>query len=165
MAEDGDRFFFVRNNGGSAVQLSYCLTTGCDGTATPFSGQYGQHFAVDKLNHKIVWVEYSPSRLVSASTVGAVSGVDVPGGTLEPGTSGSRLFYSHGGIYFAEGTGVYRIPVSGGLISTVTGGTTRLAILGANSTSLFLNDEGVITSVPLPSGDGGSPKPLIAASV
>ena len=39
------------------------------------------------------------------------------------------------------------------------------AILGANSTSLFVYDDGAIGSVPLPSGDGNSPTPLIAAGL
>jgi hypothetical protein len=46
----------------------------------------------------------------------------------------------------------------------VAGGTAPLAILGANSRSLFLYDGSSIGSVPLPSGDGGRPKPLIAAA-
>ena len=69
------------------------------------------------------------------------------------------------GIYFAEGNGVNRIPVAGGSTAGVAGGTAPLAILGANSTSLFLYDGSTIGSVPLPSGDGGGPKPLIAAAV
>jgi hypothetical protein len=163
MAEDGDRFFFVRIL--ATIQLSYCLTTGCDATATPVGGQYTRFFAVDQADHRTFWVDYSPSRLVSASTIGAVSGEDVPRGTLEPGTSGSYLFYSQGGIYWADGGGIYRLPVSGGVIAPVTSGTTSLAILATNSTSLFVNDNGAVGSVPLPSGDGKSPTQLIAAGL
>jgi hypothetical protein len=164
LTEDGDRVFFVRALP-SAIQLSYCLTTGCDSTATPIGGPYAKLFAVDQPDHKIFWVDYSPSRLVGASTMGAVSGEDLPGGTLESGTSGSPLFYTQGGIYWAEGTSIERIPASGGVRTVVTGGTTPLAILGANSTSLFVNDDSAIGSVPLPSGDGKSPTPLIAAGL
>jgi hypothetical protein len=164
LAEDGDRVFLVRT-GGSAIQLSYCLTTGCDATATPIGGQYTQFFTVDQSDHKIIWVDYSPSRLVSGSTTGTMSGVDVPGGTLASGSSGGRLFYSKGGIYFADGNGISRIPVAGGSVAGVTAGSAPLAILAANNTSLFLYDGRVIGSVPLPSGDGGSPKPLIATAL
>jgi hypothetical protein len=162
IAEDGERVFLTRNDG-SVIHVSYCLTTGCDSTARPIGGEYTQHFAVDQLNHKIVWVDYSPSRLVSASTVGSVSGIDVPGGALESGTSGSRLLCAHDGIYFADGNDVRRVPVAGGSMTVVTSGNAPLAILGANSTSLFLYDGSAIGSVPLPNGDGLSPKPLITA--
>jgi len=165
LVEDGDRVFLVRI--APVLQLSYCLTSGCDATATPIGGPYTQYFAVDQANHKIVWVDYSPARFVSSPTVGTISGVDLPGGSLASGSNVARLFYSHGGIYFASGGGesISRIAVAGGLIATVTGGTAPLAILGANSSSLFVYDGSAIGSVPLPSGDGRSPKPLIAAAL
>jgi hypothetical protein len=164
LAEDGDRVFFVRIPAGT-IQLSYCLTTGCDSTAMPIGGPYAQYFAVDQTNHKIVWVDYSPSRLVSASTVGTISGLDVPGGTLADGSSGSRLLYAQGGVYFSDGSSVSRIPVAGGSIATITTGSAPLTILGANSSALFLHDGNAISWVPLPSGDGRGPKALIVATV
>jgi hypothetical protein len=164
VAEDGDRVFFVRAPAGT-IQLSYCLTTGCDSTAMPIGGQYAQYFAVDQQNHKIIWVDYTPSRLVSASTSGAVSGVDLPGGMLASGSSGSRLLYAQGGVYYADGSSVYRIPVAGGSIATITNASARLTILGANSSTLFVYDGDAIGTVPLPSGDGRSPKVLVAATV
>ena len=163
LAEDGDCLFLVRAP--SAIQVSYCQTSGCDATATPVGGQNTQYFAVDQADHKIVWVDYTPSRLVIASTIGTVSGTDVIGGALTSASSGGRLLYSQGGIYFADGDGVNRIPISGGSIAGVTYGTAPLAILGANSSSLFLYDGTSIGSVPLPSGDGGRPNPLIAATL
>ena len=159
VAEDGDRVFFVRTL--ATIQLSYCMTSSCDATAAPIGGQYTQFFAVDQADHKIVWVDYTPSRFVSGSTVGTVGGGDVPGGALASGSSGGRLFYSRGGIYFAAGNGVNRIPIAGGSIVSVTAAAAPLTILGANSTSLFVYDGSAIGSVPLPSGDVGSPAPLI----
>jgi hypothetical protein len=164
LAEDGDRVFLVRYPSGS-IQLSSCLASGCDSTATAIGGLYTQYFAVDQADHKIVWVDYTPPRFVSASTSGTVSGTDIPGGALADGSNGSRLFFSQGGIYFADGNGINRIPIAGGSIAGVTYGTAPLAILGANSTSLFLYDGTSIGSVPLPSGDGGRPKPLIAVTL
>jgi hypothetical protein len=162
LAEDNDRVFLVRT--GSAIQLSYCLTSGCDVTALPIGGQYTQFFAVDQTDHKVVWLDYSPSRFVSASTIGAVSGLDVPGGIIQSGWNGGRLLYSQGGIYFSDGN-VERMPIAGGSITSVAGGAAPLTILGANSTSLFVYDGNAIGWVPLPSGDGGAPKRLLAAAV
>jgi hypothetical protein len=165
LAEDGDRVFLVRYDG-SAIRVSYCLTSGCDSTATAIGGPYTQYFAVDQASHRIVWVDYSPARFMSASTIGAISAVDVPGGSVESRSNIGRLLYSHGGIYFTVpgGTTIDRIPVTGGLIVSVTFGTAPLSILGANSTSLFVYEGSSIGSVPLPSGDGGRPKPLISAA-
>ena len=141
------------------------MTLGCDATATPVGGQYTQYFAVDQTDHKIVWVDYTPSRFVGSSTLGTVSGVDLPGGMLAAGSNGSRLFYALGGIYFADGNGISRLPLAGGAIASVTNGTAPLAILGANGTSLFLYDGNSIGSVPLPSGDGHGPKAVITSTV
>jgi hypothetical protein len=162
VAEDGDRVFLVRYDG-SATRLSYCATSGCDSTAIPVGERYTQYFAVDQPDHKIVWVDYAPARFVSSSTVATVSGVDLPGGSLASESSISRLFYSQGGIYFTVngGTSINRIPINGGSIATVTGGTAPLSILGANGKSLFLYDGTAIGTVPLPNGDGRGPKALI----
>jgi hypothetical protein len=162
LAEDSDRVFLARYGGGSAFQLSYCLTSGCDSTATTIGGPYTQYFALDQPDHRVLWVDYSPARLMRAGTVGTVLGVDLPGGALPPGANGTRLFYASGGLYFVDGTNVNRIPVSGGSIATVASGTASLAILGANSTALFVYDGSSIGSVALPSGEGGSPRPVIA---
>lgn len=165
LAEDGDRLFScaVRR---FAIRVSHCLTSGCDSTATPIGGQYTQYFAVDRASHKIVWLDYSPARFMSASTVGTISGVDVAGGSVETTSNIGRLFYSQGGIYFAVSgrTSIDRIPITGGSIASVTFATAPLSILGANSTSLFLYDGSTIGSVPLPSGDGRSPKPLTSVA-
>jgi hypothetical protein len=163
LAEDGDRVFLSRYTG-SSMQVSYCSTSGCDSTATPVGGPYTEFFAVDQENHKIVWVDYTPARLMSSSTIGTISGVDVPGGTLASGTIVSRLFYSQGGIYFSDGN-INRIPVAGGSAVVVTSGPAPLTILGANSASLFVYDGREIGSVPLPNGDGGSPKLLFAVAL
>jgi hypothetical protein len=163
IAEDGDRVFLTRT-GSAPIRLSYCPTTGCDAGATSIGGDYTQYFAVDQTAHRIFWIEYSPSRLVSASTQGSISAVDIPGGTLASGTSGSRLLYSHGGVYFSEGTTVSRIPSSGGVITGVTGADTPISILAANSTLLFLYDGKAIGSVPLPSGDARIPTAVVTTT-
>jgi hypothetical protein len=164
LAEDGDRVFLVRYDG-DALRVSYCLATGCDATATPIGGPHTQLFAVDQTDHKVVWLEDSPRRFVSASTLGTPSGVDIPGESPSSGAEIDRLFYSQGGIYFADGAHLDRKPISGGSIGRVTVGDMPLAILGANSSAMFLYDGTAIASVPLPSGDGGRPKPLFAATV
>jgi hypothetical protein len=94
-----------------------------------------------------------------------VSAVDLSGGALASGWSGSRLFFSQGGIYFADQSVINRIPVSGGSIASITGGTQPLTILGANSTLLFLYDGSAIASIPLPSGDGRGPTPIISVAL
>ena len=116
IAEDGDRVFFVRVLG-SVIQLSYCLTTGCDSTATPIGGQYTKYFAVDQRDHKIVWVDYSPvaTRKRVNGRIGD-RGRPARRGTLESGTSGSRLLYSSRRNLFGPMEAVSsRIPVSGGV--------------------------------------------------
>jgi hypothetical protein len=164
LAEDGDRIFLVKWYG-SAFQVSYCLTSGCDSSAVAVGGPYTKYFAVDESDHKVVWIDYGPPRLVSSGTLTTVAGQDLPGGALASGTNGSRLFYTQGGIYFADGNNVNRIPVAGGSIATVTSFTVPLKILGANSDSLFLYDGTIIRAIPLPSGDGGSPRAIIGAAV
>jgi hypothetical protein len=164
VVEDGDRVFLSRYGGSSDFRLSHCQTSGCDATATAIGGPYSQYFAVDQANHKVVWVEYSPTRLQTASTVGAVSAVDLPGGALTTASSILRLFYGQGGIYFADQNVINRIPVSGGPIASVTVGTQSLTILGVNSTLLFVYDGQAIASIPLPSGDGRRPTPIISVA-
>jgi hypothetical protein len=164
LAEDGDQVFLVRVPAGP-IQVSYCAISGCDSTAMALGGPYTQYFAVDQADHKIVWLEYSPARFMSASTLGVASGAALPGGTLGDGANVTRLFYSHGGIYFADGNNISRIPVAGGAIASITYGTAPLSILGANSTSLFLYDGKAISFVPLPSGDARPPTVLIATDV
>ena len=163
LAEDGDRVFLVRVPGGP-IQVSYCGISGCDSTAMALGGPYTQYFVLDQADHKIVWLDYSPTRFMIASTLGVVSGVALPGGALADGASVTRLFYSHGGIYFAEGNNISRFPVAGGSIASITYGTAPLSILGANRTSLFLYDGKAISFVPLPSGDARAPSVSIATA-
>jgi hypothetical protein len=165
LAEDGDRMFLVRVLGGD-IQLSYCATSRCDSTAMAVGGPYSQYFAVDQADHTIMWLDYSPTRLMTAATQGVVSGAPVVGGALGDGAIVAPLFYSHGGVYFvADRTNISRIPVAGGSIASITSSTAPLTILGANSSSLFVSDGTAISSVPLPSGDGGSPHALIVSGV
>jgi hypothetical protein len=164
LAEDGDRVFLVRT-GDSPIRVSYCLATNCDSTLVAVGGDYSQYFAVNQADHKIFWVDYSPSRVVSTSTVGSMSAVDVPGGALESGSSGSRLFYAQGGIYFSDATGVSRIPAAGGSIKGISGADAPLTILGTNNTSLFVYDGTTIGAVSLPNGDGGTPKSLVTTTL
>jgi hypothetical protein len=165
IAEDGNRAFFVWYNG-SSIQLAYCSTSSCDATITPIGGPYTQYFAVDQTDHKIFWIDYSPTQLWSASTTGStITGTALPGGALASGSSGSRLFYSQGGIFLANADAVERLSVSGGAFANVAGASTSLAILGANDSDLFLYDGTSIGYVPLPSGTQGSPTPLVTTSL
>jgi len=164
IAEDGNRAFFVWYNG-TSIQLAYCSTSSCDATITPIGGPYTQYFAVDQTDHKIFWVDYSPSQLWSAPTTGTITGATLPGGALATGSSGSRLFYSQGGIFLANGDAVERLSVSGGAFANVAGGSSSLSILGANDSDLFLYDGASIGYTPLPSGTQGAPTPLATTSL
>jgi hypothetical protein len=161
LVESGDRVFFVRISA-SAIQLSYCLVSGCDSTATSIGGPYAQYFAVDRVDQKLVWIDYSPSQLWVAPTTATASAAAIPGATLPSGSSGSPLLFAQGGVYFADGGSVRRIALGGGSFSTIATGSAQLSVLGANSTSLFLFDGESIGYVVLPSGDGEAPNPLIA---
>jgi hypothetical protein len=158
--EDGERVFLVRTLG-SNLQLSYCLKTGCDDSSKPIGGPYTQFFAVDSLSHKIVWVDYAPSQLWAAPTIGVVSGEPIVGGTLASGAGGSRLLYAQGGVFFSDGS-VVRLPISGGSLITVAVGPSPLTILTANASFLYVYDGSAIGFVPLPNGTGREPTPLVA---
>jgi hypothetical protein len=164
VGEDGNRVFLVRTPG-SVPQLTYCLPSGCDATATPIGGSYTQYFAVDDVDHQLIWVDYSPSRIMASSSLGTISGTPILGGTLASGASGSRLVYAQGGIFYSDGNSVYRLPISGGSLIGVALGTSPLTILGANSAFLYVYDGSAIGYVPLPNGTGHAPTPLIGASV
>jgi hypothetical protein len=99
--EDGDRAFFVWN--GNPLRLASCATSSCDSTITPLGGPYSQYFAVDSADHRIVWIDYSPSQFWTASTTGTPTGTALPGGTLASGSTGSRVLYAQGGLYFSDG--------------------------------------------------------------
>jgi len=162
VAEDGDRAFFVWY--ASTLQLASCSTSGCDASVTPIGGPYTQFFAVDEVDHKIFWIDYSPSALWAAPTTGTITGQAIPGGALASGASGSRLFYAQGGIFFANGTALNRISSSGGSFTTPTVANTNLSILGANDNNIYLYDGTSIVYTPLPNGTGGPPTKLIDAS-
>ena len=160
VAEDRDRVFLSRFTG-STVQLSYCPTSGCDAEATAFGGPYSQYFAVDNSSHKIFWIDYSPTQIWAASTVGTVSGSTVPGAALTNGASYSRLLYAQGGLYFADGNAVRKLPAAGGSLITVTLSSSQISVLGTNSSRLFVYDGSAIGYAPLPNGTGAMPAPLI----
>jgi hypothetical protein len=162
VAEDGDRVFFAWY--ASTFQLVFCSISGCDVSITPVGGPYTQYFAVDQVDHKIFWVDYSPTALWAASTTGTVTGAPIPGGALPSGSNGSRLFYAQGGIFFADGSALRRISTSGGSVSTPTVASTNLTILGANDNNIYLFDGTSIVYTPLPNGTGGPPEKLIDAS-
>jgi hypothetical protein len=164
VAEDGNRVFLVRTPG-SVLQLSYCLTSGCDATATAIGGPYTQFFAADSVDHQLIWVDYSPSQFVVASSLGTVSGAPIPGGMLASGASGSRLLYAQGGVFYTDENSVHRLPISGGSFVTVASAASPLTILGANSASLYVYDGSAIGYVPLPNGTGHAPALLISASL
>jgi hypothetical protein len=163
VSEDGERVFLVRTLG-SNLQLSYCLKTGCDDTSKPIGGPYTQFFAVDSVSHKVVWVDYSPSQLWAAPTIGAVSGEPIVGGTLASGAGGSRLLYARGGVFFSDGS-VVRLPISGGSLITVAAGPSPLTILTANASFLYVYDGSAIGFVPLPNGTGREPTPLVTTKL
>jgi hypothetical protein len=163
IAEDGDRAFFSRF--APTLQLAYCATSGCDASVMPIGGPYTQFFAVDQLGHRIFWVDYSPSQIWTASTTGNLSGAALSGGTLATGSSGARLFYTGGGIFFADGGTISRLPAAGGLIVTVTSAASPLTVLGANATYLFVYDGMAIGYVPLPAGNAAAPKPMITTAL
>ncbi len=163
VAEDGDRVFFVWY--GSNFQLAYCLVSGCDASVTPVGGPYTQFFAVDQIDHKIFWVDYSPTAIWASSSIGTITGTSIPGGTLASGSNGSPLFYTQGGIFFIDGTALKRISISGGAFTTPAIASSTLAILGANDNNLYLFDGTSIVSTPLPNGTGGAPTKLIDASL
>jgi hypothetical protein len=164
-AEDGERVFFSWTGGAASLQLAYCSTSGCDATVTAFGGPYTQYFAVDETDHKVFWVDYSPSQLWSASTTGTIAGTAISGSALASGSSGARLFYSQGGIFMVSNDVLERLPASGGSFAGVTSANTSLTILGANSTDLFLYDGSSIGHIPLPSGNAGAPIPLITTAL
>lgn len=161
VAEDGDRVFFVWN-GGSSFQVSYCSTSGCDASVVPIGMPASQFFAVDVIDHRIVWIEYSPTQIWTSPTTGTTSRALISGGTLPTGSNASRLFYSQGGVFYANGGVLERLPISGGSLSSPTSETSTLTILGANSENIFLYDGSSIVYTPLPNGTGGAPHPLIA---
>lgn len=161
--EDGERVFLVRMLGAN-LQLSHCLTSGCDDTSKAIGNPYTQFFAVDNVSHKIVWVDYSPSQIWSASTVGVVSGEPIVGGTLASGASGSRLLYAQGGVFFSDGS-IERLPINGGSIITVAAGPSQLTLLGANGSSLYVYDGSAVGFVPLPNGTGRAPTPLVTTKL
>lgn len=161
IVEDGDRAFFVWY-GGMGIQLAYCSLSGCDATITPIGGLYTQFFAIDHLDHKIFWVDCSPTELWSAPTTATTTGAALPGGMLPSGSIGSRLFYTQGGIFLSNGDAVERLSTSGGSFANVAGDTTSLTILGANDSYIFLYDGTSIVYTTLPNGAGGPVMPLIA---
>jgi hypothetical protein len=164
IAEDGSRAFFVWYNG-SSIQLAYCSISGCDATITPIGGPYTQYFAIDPTNHKIFWVDYSPTQLWSASTTGTIAGAALPGGTLPTGSSGSHLYFTQGGLFLSNGDAVERLSASGGAFADVAGGSTTLSILGANDSDLYLYDGTSIGYIPLPNGTQSAPTPLITTAL
>jgi hypothetical protein len=131
----------------------------------PIGDPSTQYFAVDQATHRIFWVDYSPSQIWGASSTGTVVGAALPGGALAAGSSGSRLFYTGGGVFIADGTAIVRLPASGGVFAGVTGATSPLKILGANATYLFVYDGTAIGQVPLPSGNAGAPKSMITTAL
>jgi hypothetical protein len=161
LVEDGDRAFFVWY-GGTSIQLAYCSLSGCDATITPIGGPYTQFFAIDHLDHKIFWVDYSPTQLWSAPTTATTTGAALPGGMLPSGSNGSHLFYSQGGVFLTNGDVIERLSASGGSFANVVGGTGSLTILGANDNDIFSYNGTSIVYTTLPSGNGGSATPLIA---
>jgi hypothetical protein len=163
VAEDGDRVYFTWH--ASTLQLVYCSTSGCDASITPIGGPYTQYFSVDQIDHKVFWVDYSPTALWAASTIGPLSGGPLPGGALASGSNGSRLFYAQSGIFFTDGTALRRISTSGGSLTTPTVASTDLTVLGANDSHIYLFDGTAIVRTPLPNGTGGPPEKLIDASV
>ena len=112
VAEDGDRTFFVR---GSPLQVSYCAVMGCDATVMPIGGAYSQYFAVEQTNHKIFWLDYSPTQIWAASTAGTISGTALPGGSLATGSNVSGLFYNGGGVFVSDEQSIARLPAVGGV--------------------------------------------------
>jgi hypothetical protein len=166
VAEDGDRAFFVWN--GNPLRLAYCTISSCDSTITPIGGPYSQYFALDATDHKIAWIDYTPSQLWAASSTGTVTGSPVPGGNLPDGSTGSSILYAQGGIYFSSGTSIQRLPLSGGSQTTVgytsTTSSTSLRALATNSAQLFFGQGSAIFSTPLPSGSGAPGSKVIDAS-
>jgi len=166
VAEDGDRAFFIWN--GSPIRLVYCSISSCDSTITPVGGPYSQYFALDAADHKVAWIDYTPTQLWVAPTTGSPSGTPVPGGTLPDGSSGSHIVYAKSGLYFSIGQSIQRLPLSGGAqaaIGYTSSASPSLVALAANSDTLFFSDGSSVFWTPLPSGNGSPGTKLIDSNV
>jgi hypothetical protein len=99
---------------------------------------------------------------LAASTTGAVSGAAVSGGALPTGTSsGGRLCYTGGGVFFADGGTVNRLPAAGGL-SSRSRRQRALSPFLAQTRAICSSTTGrAIGYVPLPAGNAAAPKPMI----
>lgn len=158
--EDGDRAFFVWY--GSTFQLAFCSLTSCEATITPIGGPHTQYFAVDPVDHRIAWIDYSPTQLLVAPTTGSVSGAPINSG-IDTGSGGSPLYYAAEGLFTPNGMTVQRLPLSGGSFRTAAygAGPDNVTILGDNGINLYFYDGAAIRFTPLPAGDGSIGQDLI----
>jgi hypothetical protein len=158
--EDGDRVFFVWYNG--AIQLAYCSTSGCDSSIVPIGGPYTQYFTVDPLGHKIYWIDYSPTQLWVASTVGTFLGTPIPSATA-PTIYGNHFIYSQGGLLFTTAETLERLAASGGSFKTLASGSNFSNVLAANDDTVFWPTDSGIVYTSLPNGTSGAPSMLVGA--
>ncbi len=152
--EDGDRVFFVWW-GSSAYQVASCSSQSCEPTIMPVGGTGTQYFAVDTVDHRIAWIDYSPTRILVGSTVGTITGTQILG--MDSAWSEQQLYYAAGGLFIVGSDGtIQRLPVTGGALRKVASGagTGNLTILGDNGTNLYFYDGTSIRFTPLPAGDG-----------
>jgi len=156
--EDGDRVFFVW--WGSSFHVAFCSSQSCEATITPIGGQYTQFFAVDQADHRIAWIDYSPTAIFVAPTAGTVTGAVITSG-IDATSNGSPLYYAGGGIFRTNGTAIERLPLTGGSFRGVASGTDTVTILGDNGSSLYFYDGASIRFTPLPAGNGATGQKLI----
>lgn len=163
--EDGDRVFFVWW-GGSAYQVSFCSSQSGETTIMPVGGSATQYFAVDKANHRIGWIDYSPTRILVGSTTGTITGTQIL--AMDGSWSEQPLYSAAGGLFLVGSTGtIQRLPLSGGAFRTVASGAGNgnVTILGDNGTNLYFYDGASIRFTPLPAGDGLIGQKLIDTSL
>ena len=121
-----------------------------------------QYFAVDQVDHKICldrlladaqfWSRHR--RPGQSPAIG-----DPRWYASQPDPSGSRLFYTQGGIFFTNGERADAdSQLSGGSLTDARRSpAATCTILGANDNDIFLYDGTSIVYTPLPNGTGGPP--------
>lgn len=166
--EEVDGRVFYQWNDGTTCRIAVCSSSDCDGTTQGISSttpsSYVQSFVADRAGSRLFWYDGTSKRFMTASTKGNTVPAPAPVPSVDLAVSRPWTGYAAGGIFFDDGTSMFRMPASGGVATRLFDSADIVtATLWSTESRFYWSAHSIITAVALPTPSGG-PETIIAMS-
>ena len=166
--EEVDGRVFYQWNDGTTCRIAVCSTSDCDGTTQGISSttpsSYVQSFVADRAGSRLFWFDATAKRFMTVSTKGTTVPTPTPLSSVDLVVSRAWTGYAAGGIFFDEGTSMYRMPAAGGVATRLfDSADIATATLWPTGSHFFWSANSTIDFIAIPT-TSMNPQTIIAMS-